>query len=109
MKIEANLDPQAVDLLELSEPGEPDAAAPSIVRDPRLLHDVPVTLEVVLGEIQLDVKTLFESKVGTLLPLQRALGEPVEVRLNRRVVARGELVAVGERYGVRITEIAESR
>ncbi len=107
MKIEANLDPQAVDLLELSEAGEPDAAAAAVVRDPRLLHDVPVTLEVVLGEARLDVKSLFESKVGTLLTLQRALGEPVEVRLNRRLVARGELVAVGDRYGVRITEIAE--
>ena len=107
MKIESKLEPQAVDLLELAEPGGLDAAAAPVVRDPRLLYDVPVTLEVVLGEVQLDVKALVESKVGSLLTLQRSLGDPVEVRLNRRVVARGELVAVGDHYGVRVTEIAD--
>ncbi len=109
MKIESRLDPQPVDLLELPEAGTPDAAAPAVLRDARVLHDVPVTLEIVLGEAVTDVRTLFESKVGSLLTLQRALAEPVEVRLNRRVVARGELVAVGDRYGVRITEVAEPR
>jgi flagellar motor switch protein FliN/FliY len=109
MKIESKRASQPVDLLDLPEPGTPEAAAPVLLRDMRVLHDVPVTLEVVLGEVVTDVRTLFESKVGSLLTLDRPLAEPVEVRLNRHVVARGELVAVGDRYGVRITEVAEPR
>jgi flagellar motor switch protein FliN len=108
MKIESNLQPQAVDLLELSEPEGGESSPGPALRDARVLYEVPVTLEVVVGEAHLDVKTLFDSKVGTVLTLERSLGDAVEVRLNRRLVARGVLVAVGDQFGVRITEMPEA-
>ena len=59
--------------------------------------DVPVELTIELGR-----KT---TRIGSILELNKANGEPLDVYVNNRLIARGEAVVVGERYGIRLTEV----
>ena len=71
-----------------------------------LLRDVPLELSVELGRVTLSLKELAgRLGPGSVIPLGKMTGEKLDVRVNERLVARGEAVAVGERYGVRIVEI----
>lgn len=71
-----------------------------------LLADVPLELSVELGRVTLTLRELGERLgPGSVIPLTKLTGEKLDIRINDRLVARGEAVAVGERYGVRIVEI----
>ena len=95
--------------------GEPVQGQSKAARPPQLaaidgdlLRDVQVSLEASLGQADMTVAELMALKSGSVVTLASSLAEPVELLLNGTVVARGEIVAVGEHFGVRITEIAES-
>lgn len=79
----------------------PTAAAPDHLRDVMM----KVTIELARTRISLDEALALEE--NSVVKLDRLAGEPVDVRLNGRLFARGEVVAVAERLGVRITEIVE--
>lgn len=70
------------------------------------LDSLPVTIEAVLGVATVKVGELTAMAPGDSFTLDRKLGDPVELRLNGVPVAYGELVAVGDNFGVRIQEIA---
>jgi flagellar motor switch protein FliN/FliY len=72
-----------------------------------LIDDVEVSLEAWLGEAKLKVADLSALSEGSVIPLQSGLNQAVELRLNGVSIARGELVAVGDRFGVRLTELAK--
>ena len=74
---------------------------------PRLIETVSVTLEAYLGEARMTVAELTALKDSSVVPLDAALNQSVELRLNGLAVARGELVAVGDSFAVRLTEIAK--
>jgi len=84
----------------------PEAAAPLIAPDSSLLRDVSVTLEARLGQAVMPVSELLDLRHGSVLRLEAALNEPVELYLNGALVARGDIVAVDDKFGVRIVEIA---
>lgn len=69
------------------------------------LYDVPVTISAILGHARMPVGDLLRIAPGTLLALDRKVGEAVDIRVNDRLVARGEVVLVDERLGVTMTEI----
>ena len=69
------------------------------------LHGIRTRLSVVLGGIELTVGELLGAKEQQVLRLDRSIEQPVDVMLEGQVVARGMLVAVGENFGVRITEL----
>ena len=69
------------------------------------LHGIRTRLSVVLGSIELTVGELLGAKEQQVLRLDRSIEHPVDVMLEGQVVARGMLVAVGENFGVRITEL----
>lgn len=71
-----------------------------------LLRGVRVALEARLGEAAMTVEEMLALKSGAVVPLDAALSDQVDLYLNDTLVARGELVAVGDKYGVRIVEIA---
>ena len=73
-----------------------------------LVEHVKVRVSVTLGETEIPISRLFALGGGDILPLDREADAPVDIRVNDRVIARGVLVAVGDQFGVRITEI-ESR
>jgi flagellar motor switch protein FliN/FliY len=73
----------------------------------KIIENVGVELEALLGTARLTVADLAALQPGDAVTLGTALNEAVELRLGEAVVARGELVAVGEKFGVRLTEIAQ--
>jgi flagellar motor switch protein FliN/FliY len=70
-----------------------------------LIEHVKVRVTVSLGETEIPVSRLFALGSGDVLALDREADAPVDIRVNDRLIARGTLVAVGEQFGVRITEI----
>lgn len=72
------------------------------------LWDVPLTVEVVLGTTSLAVRDVLEIGPGSVIELDKAYGDPVDIFLNGRLVGRGDVVIVGDQFGVKITEILVS-
>lgn len=90
----------------------PDAAAakaesPAGRINPKLIDAVGVTLEAYLGEARMTVADLTALRDDSVVPLDAVVNQAVELRLNGVTVARGELVAVGDSFAVRLTEIAK--
>lgn len=73
--------------------------------DQGLIAGVEVVLEARLGSARMTVAELMKLKVDDCVPLEAALNQDVELRLNGSTIARGELVTVGDHFGVRIVEI----
>ena len=73
--------------------------------DLEMVFDVPVTVSAVLGNTRMAIGDLLRLGPGTVLELDRRVGEPIDVFVNNRLVARGEVVLVDERLGVTMTEI----
>lgn len=89
-------------------PGDLGAGAVTAGRRPSDLAqilDVPVTVSAVLGHVRLPVNELLKIIPGTILELDRKVGEAIDILVNDRLVARGEVVLVDDRLGVTMTEI----
>jgi flagellar motor switch protein FliN len=67
--------------------------------------DVPVELTIELGRKTTKIGEVLRLGPGSILELNKANGEPLDVYVNNRLIARGEAVVVGERYGIRLTEV----
>jgi flagellar motor switch protein FliN len=67
--------------------------------------DVPVEVTVEIGRRSMKIAELLRIGPGSVLELDKAAGEPLDVYVNNRRIARGEAVVVGDRYGVRLTEV----
>jgi flagellar motor switch protein FliN/FliY len=77
-------------------------------RDPRridLLLDVPLDITVELGRARLSIQELLSLGPGSVVELDKLAGEPLDILVNDRLVARGEAVVVNDKFGVRITDI----
>jgi flagellar motor switch protein FliN/FliY len=70
--------------------------------------DVPVELTVELGRRNVRIGEVLRLGPGSVLELTKANGDPLDIYVNNRLIARGEAVVVGERYGVRLTEVLVS-
>ena len=73
--------------------------------DLEAVFDVPVQVSAVLGRARMEVGELLRLGPGTVLELDRKVGEAIDIYVNNRLVARGEVVIVDERLGVTMTEI----
>jgi flagellar motor switch protein FliN/FliY len=69
------------------------------------IYDVPVVIQAVLGKTHLDVAALLRLNRGSIIELDRKVGEAIDIFVNNRLVARGEVVVVDDRLGVTMTEI----
>lgn len=69
------------------------------------VYDIPVQVSVVLGKTNMQVSQLLKLGRGAVIELDRKVGEPIDVFVNNRLVARGEVVVVEDRIGVTMTEI----
>lgn len=83
-----------------------NGGAPLISAGSSLLSDVAVTLQARLGSIDMSLAELLALHAGSVVELKTKLSEPIELYLNDALVARGEIVAVDDRFGIRIVEIA---
>lgn len=71
-----------------------------------ILYDVPLIVEAEMGRTHRTVREILKIAQGSLIELEKEAGEPVDLRVNGQLVARGEVVEIDGNYGVRITEIA---
>jgi len=78
---------------------------PKTAADLEQVFDVPVTVSAVLGSTHMPVGDLLKIGPGTVLELERKVGEAIDILVNNRLVARGEVVLVEDRLGVTMTEI----
>ncbi len=69
------------------------------------LYDIPVSITVVLGRTNIEVTDLLALESGDIVELDRKVGESVDILVNNRLVARGEVVLVEDRLGITMTEI----
>jgi flagellar motor switch protein FliN/FliY len=76
--------------------------------DLEAVFDVPVNVSAVLGRSRMDVGELLKLGPGTVLELDRKVGEAIDIYVNDRLVARGEVVLVEDRLGVTMTEIIKA-
>jgi len=67
--------------------------------------DVPVELTVEIGRRTMKIAEVLRLATGSILELSKAAGDPLDIYVNNRPIARGEAVVIGDRYGVRITEV----
>jgi flagellar motor switch protein FliN/FliY len=92
------------ELLAQEEPTEPTRTA----KDLDAVYDIPVQLSAVLGRANMQVSQLLKLGRGAVVELDRKVGEAIDIYVNNRLVARGEVVVVEERLGITMTEIIKS-
>jgi flagellar motor switch protein FliN/FliY len=86
-------------------PAQPEELEDKTASDLAPVFDVPVHISAVLGKAQMSVAQLLKLGAGSVLELDRRVGEAIDIYVNNRLVARGEVVVVDERLGVTMTEI----
>src|SRR5690349_9995852 len=72
------------------------------------VYDIPVQITVVLGRTSMQVNQLLKLGRGAVIELDKKVGEPIDIFVNNRLVARGEVVVVEDRIGVTMTEIMKA-
>jgi flagellar motor switch protein FliN/FliY len=111
-----------VDLPDLSRDGAPEISGAALLTgdsqqetapnlsaaDLEAVFDVPVTVSAVLGKSAMEVSQLLKLGKGTVVELDRKVGEAIDIYVNDRLVARGEVVLVEDRLGITMTEIIKA-
>ena len=88
-------------------PSQPDSVHRGAA-DLEALFDVPVQVSAVLGRAKMDIGDLLKLGPGAVLELDRKVGEAIDIYINNRLVARGEVVLVEDKLGVTMTEIIKA-
>ena len=77
----------------------------AILHSSKFIEDVPLLIIAEIGRTQISVQKVLDLKKGNLVEFNKIVGEPMDVVVGGRLMARGEIVVVNERYGVRISEV----
>ena len=104
----AELDSEDQQNLPEASGQEASAPRPSNAQELEAVYDIPVQVQVVLGRATMQVNQLLKLGRGAVVELDRKVGEAIDIYVNNRLVARGEVVVVDERLGVTMTEIIKS-
>lgn len=104
----------AVDRGSKPEQGSPKAGLDNLTAEPpndpqqdnlaRVL-EIPITLSMEIGRTKLSIRNLLQLNRGSVVELDRLAGEPLDVLVNGTLVARGEVVVVNEKFGIRVTDV----
>lgn len=70
-----------------------------------LILDIPLDVSVELGKVRMLVNNLLQLGQGSIIELDKPVGEPLEIYINNKLVARGEVVVVEEKFGIRVTDV----
>ncbi len=84
-----------------------DSDRPRSAQDLEAVYDIPVQVSAVLGKATMEVNQLLKLGRGAVVELDRRVGEAIDIYVNNRLVARGEVVVVEDRLGVTMTEIVK--
>ncbi|MGP7817495.1 flagellar motor switch phosphatase FliY [Niallia sp. 01092] len=96
---QANVQPAVFSNFEPFTPTEPET------KNLNMLLDIPLQVTVELGRTKRSVKEILELSSGSIIELDKLAGEPVDILVNNRLVAQGEVVVIDENFGVRVTDI----
>lgn len=99
---------QKTENLGFEEMGDSKQADDTDRRDVEAIYDIPVQISAVLGRASMQVSQLLKLGRGAVVELDRKVGEAIDIYVNNRLVARGEVVVVEDRLGVTMTEIIKS-
>ena len=93
-----------------AEPAEfaelsPGTAAPGTSSDLDFILDIPLEVTVEIGRTKMLINDLLQIGQGSVIELNRLAGEPLDILVNNKLIARGEVVVVSEKFGIRITDI----
>jgi len=91
-----------------NEAAAPAETKPQTAKDLEAVYDIPVQISAVLGRATMQVSQLLKLGRGAVVELDRKVGEAIDIYVNNRLVARGEVVVVDERLGVTMTEIVKA-
>lgn len=69
------------------------------------LHDVPIGMSAQVGSVEKSLSEILNMRAGTVIEFEKVVGEPMDVMIGGRMMCRGEIVVVNERYGIRISEV----
>ena len=100
-----------------TEPNESDLGSPEAIEIPETprnaqdleaVYDIPVQVSAVLGRSTMEVQELLKLGKGAVVELDRKVGEAIDIFVNNRLVARGEVVVLEDRLGITMTEIIKT-
>ncbi len=94
-----------VPLEDFDTTDQPTAPSMDSITGLEAVHDVPVTVQAVLGRARIAIGALMQLKANAVIELDRRVGEPVDIFVNNRLIARGEVVLIDNSLGVTLTEI----
>jgi flagellar motor switch protein FliN/FliY len=77
--------------------------------DPSTFSNIPIKISVELGETEMSLKEVLELSEGSIVELSRLAGEPLDLKVGDELIAKGEVVAVDNNYGLRITSVNLNR
>ena len=110
-ELEAYRDAILAEAQNAEAPSDIDSSAPAgplnvaSELDIDFLLDVQLNIQVEVGRSQIRIEDLLELDQGSIVELQSAIGEPLDIRVNEKLVARGEIVVINDKFAVRITDI----
>lgn len=82
-----------------------DESMPSSDVNLDVVLDIPVNLSMEIGRTKISIRNLLQLNQGSVVELERLAGEPMDVLVNGTLIARGEVVVVNEKFGIRLTDI----
>jgi len=94
--------------LESNGQGEPlhgTESGQKVEYDIDLILDIPLDVSVELGKVKMLVNDLLQLGQGSIVDLEKPAGEPLDIYVNAKLVARGEVVVVDEKYGIRVIDV----
>lgn len=96
---------------ESAAPAKKESTPESLNKDRnlQLIMDIPLRVQVELGRTKMPVSELLNLGQGSVIELNKLAGEPMEVLVNDKLIARGEAVVVNEKFGVRLTDIISTK
>lgn len=90
---------------EKSKPETKEIAQPSEALNLHFILDIPLEVSVELGRTRITIHELLQLGQGSVIELNKLASEPLEILVNQKLVARGEVVVVNEKFGIRLTDI----
>ncbi len=99
-----NANAEAAQVAEFEQMQDESQPAPGDV-NLEVILDVPVTLSMEVGRTRVPIRNLLQLNQGSVVELDRAAGEPLDVFVNGTLIAHGEVVVVNERFGIRLTDV----
>ncbi len=108
LEMETGIPPQAADIVQVQSGSDGDGNIDRSAEDLEAVFDVPVQVSAILGRARMEVGDLLKIGPGTVLELDRKVGEAIDIYVNNRLVARGEVVLVEDKLGVTMTEVIKA-